>query len=114
MRQYNIYMELIHFIGDSNDGAIGVQSKAYLESRIKQLEKGIPGNMISKNKGAGQGKKIEKYNSDNTKSSGLYNDEDEVKITEFTKKKKQRSKSEDQEEQVPAKKKKKIVEVDDE
>jgi len=70
--------------------------------------------MISKNKGAGQGKKIEKYNSDNAKSTGIYNNEDEVNITEFTKKKKQRSKSEDQEELVPAKKKKKNIEVDDE
>lgn len=70
--------------------------------------------MISKTKGAGQGKKIEKYNSENAKNSGLYNDEDEVKVTEFTKKKKQRSKSEDAEEQVPIKKKKKVVESDDE
>ncbi len=70
--------------------------------------------MISKTKGAGQGKKIEKYNSENGKTSGVYNDEDEVKVTEFTKKKKNRSKSEDAEEQVPIKKKKKVVESDDE
>ena len=78
------------------------------------MEKGIPGNMISKTKGAGQGKNIEKYNSDNAKTNGVYNQEDEVKVTELTKKKKQRSKSED-EEQVPIKKKKKVVvESDDE
>lgn len=70
--------------------------------------------MISKTKGAGQGKKIEKYNSENGKNSGVYNDEDEVKVTELTKKKKLRSKSEDAEEQVPIKKKKKVVESDDE
>lgn len=65
--------------------------------------------MISKVKGAGQGKKIEKYNSDNAKNSGVYNQEDEVQVTEFTKKKKPRSKSVDDEEQVPIKKKKKVV-----
>ncbi len=105
---------MIILIGDSNDGAIGVHSKAYIESRIKQLEKGFSGNTVSKTKGAGQGKKIEKYNSENGKTAGVYNYEDEVKVTELTKKKKQRSKSEDGEEQVPMKKKKKVVTSDDE
>ena len=72
--------------------------------------------MISKIKVAGQGKKIEKYTSDNAKTAAVFNTEDEVKVTpEFTKKKKQRSKSEDvEEETVPIKKKKKTVQVDSE
>merc|ERR1712032_1164468 len=89
---------------DSNDGSIGIQSKAYLENRIQQLEKGVPGNMISKLKIPGAGKKIEKYTPEN--GNGVYNDEDEVQV-ELTKKKKKRSKSEDEEETVPVKKKKK-------
>ncbi len=78
------------------------------------MERGVPGNAISKIKGAGQGKKIEKYNSDNAKNSGVYNEEDEVQVTELTKKKKQRTKSEDAGEEVPVKKKKKTVHEDDE
>lgn len=69
--------------------------------------------MISKVKGAGQGKKIEKYNSDNGKTAGVFNEEDEVQITEFTKKKKLRTKSVDEEEQVPIKKKKKVQKEED-
>ena len=76
------------------------------------MERGVPGNMISKIKTPGAGKKIEKYTPE-TANTGLYNDEDEVQV-ELTKKKKKRTQSEDAEETVPIKKKKKKVVVESE
>lgn len=55
---------------ENTDGALGVQKKAYIENRIRMLDK--EGGKINKN--AGAGKKINKYNGENgTKNHNNYN-----------------------------------------
>ena len=45
---------------ENTDGALGIQKKAYLEKRIKMLDK--DSQTLGKKAGPGLGKKIQKYN----------------------------------------------------
>lgn len=74
-----------------------MQHKASLEAKVKRLEQG--GTSLSL-RGPGQGKNIEKYNGQNGKKAGVYNQDSEVQLT---KKKKQRDEEDDDEEEVPVK-----------
>jgi len=72
-----------------------------LEIRIRGLERGLTGASIKLN--GDKNKKIEKYDSNNFKSAGVYNTGAEVQLN----KKKKRDEEEDEEEVVVVKKSKK-------
>jgi nucleolar protein 58 len=62
---------------DNPDGAIGIAKKAYLENRIKMLEKGGSG---LGTKGAGLGSKTPKYNSEENSKKKVYNNKSAVAL----------------------------------
>lgn len=70
---------------ENTDGSLGIQKKAYLESRIKELDKQASG--LGK-KGPGLGKQIPRYNSENGAKKNNYNkdtdllldDEDDIPV----------------------------------
>lgn len=68
--------------------------------RVKGLERGLGGASIKLN---GDKKKVEKYDSNNFKSAGVYNTGAEVQLS----KKKKRDEEDEEEEQVVVKKTKK-------
>jgi nucleolar protein 58 len=72
---------------DNTDGSIGMQKKAYLEKRIRMLDKESQG--LGKKAAPGQGRNIPKYNSENGTKNHTYNksadvvldsDDDEVPV----------------------------------
>lgn len=75
MRYVMIYFVI--FIGESTDGNLGIQTRASLEGRIKKLEIVASGGVIPKK--AGQGKKLEKYETNANK--GTYNQSNDVELT---------------------------------
>lgn len=85
---------------------MGTKNKKLLEARIKKLESDITGGSTKFG-----GKKIEKYNSENGKSNGVYNAGAEMKLTQ---KKKVRQEDEDEEIEVKKSKKKSKLDSDDE
>ncbi len=54
---------------ENTDGSLGVQKKAYLENRIRALEKDSTG---LGRKGKSDGKQINKYNGDNNSKKKVY------------------------------------------
>lgn len=66
-----VYLQL----EESSDGAIGVQKRAYLENRVKMLEKGVSVIGGAK-KGQGEGKTIKKYNNGNHQKGVVNNNTD--------------------------------------
>jgi len=86
---------------DNADGTVGEINKNKLEIRIRGLERGLTGASIKLN--GDKNKKIEKYDSNNFKSAGVYNTGAEVQLN----KKKKRDEEEDEEEVVVVKKSKK-------
>lgn len=64
---------------DNTDGAIGIAKKAYLENRIKTLEKNAAG-LGGKKGGAGLGNKFNKYNGNENGDKKVYNNKNDVKL----------------------------------
>ncbi len=65
------------FLGENTDGNLGIQNRASLEGRVKKLEIIASGGVLTKK--PGQGKKIEKYVSNN--NTGVYNKGNDVELT---------------------------------
>ena len=86
-------------LGDNCDGSVGEANKNKLEMRVKGLERGLGGASIKLN---GDKKKVEKYDSNNFKSAGVYNTGAEVQLS-----KKKKRDDDDEEEKVVVKKSKK-------
>lgn len=63
---------------ENTDGAIGIAKRAYLENRIRQLEKNASG--LGK-KGPSLGNKTEKYNSEANANKKVYNNKTQVKVS---------------------------------
>lgn len=64
---------------ENTDGAIGIAKKAYLENRIKMLEKGSSG--LGK-KAGGLGNKIPKYNSEENSKKKVYNKDTDLLLSD--------------------------------
>lgn len=77
---------------DNTDGSIGVQKRAYLENRIRMLDKGSQD--LGK-RGRGEGKQIQKYNN-KSENKEVYNSKSNVLLS-------------DDEDEVPVKKDKKVL-----
>lgn len=77
---------------DNTDGSIGVQKRAYLENRIRMLDKG---NQDLGKRGRGEGKQIQKYNN-KSENKEVYNSKSNVLLS-------------DDEDDVPVKKEKKVL-----
>lgn len=79
---------------ENTDGAIGVSKKAYLENRVKILEKNAAG--LGK-KGGALGNKIPKYNGENNAKKKVYNKDTDLLLQEED--------NQDEEEKIPVTKK---------
>lgn len=74
----------VDVLKDNTDGSIGVQKRAYLENRIRMLDKGSQDLGM---RGRWEGKQFQKYNHNsenkevyNSKSNVLVSDDDEVPV----------------------------------